>query len=129
MAIVCEKFNKDVELTSASKEELRWLSLALGEISRDLLQGFNCSRKELLEILAYCRKSVEEYFNTRHNQHIANKGITTAKESSTFPSEIRELEKITPCTYRELLKLENAMTTMDVHRSMFMVGLIFRAEV
>ena len=68
MQVVCEKFYKDKQTSSASKDELRWLTAALAEMSKDLLQGFNCSRKELLEILAYCRKSVEEYFHTRHEQ-------------------------------------------------------------
>jgi len=45
MKIVCDRFNKDTQLVSSSKEELRWLSAALAEMSRDLLQGFNCSRK------------------------------------------------------------------------------------
>lgn len=33
-----------------------------------------------------------------------------------------------PATYRQFCKLENALTTMDIYRSLFMVGLIFRAE-
>lgn len=48
MQTVCEKFNKEIQIEAASKQELKWLSHALSEMSRDLLQGFNCSRKELL---------------------------------------------------------------------------------
>ena len=33
-----------------------------------------------------------------------------------------------PATSRQLIKLEESNTTMDMYRSMFMVGLIFKAE-
>ena len=45
MHLVCDKFKNESSVSSASKDELRWLSAALAEISKDLLQGFNCSRK------------------------------------------------------------------------------------
>lgn len=35
------------------------------EITHDMLQGFNCTRKELLDILCHCRKSVEDYYHDR----------------------------------------------------------------
>lgn len=129
MQLVCERFNSEAQIEAASKDELRWLSEALSEMSRDLLQGFNCSRKELLEILAYCRKSVEEYFHNRHNQQLANSGHEKYKGSLNFPAETQELLRLMPATFRQLSRLEDSSTTMDIFRSMFMVGLIFRAEV
>jgi len=42
---------------------------------------------------------------------------------------MKELEKLAPITYRELSKLENSHVTMDIFRCMFMVGLVFKAEV
>jgi len=48
MQTVCERFQKETHLEISSKEDLKWLSAALAEMSKDLLQGFNCSRKELL---------------------------------------------------------------------------------
>jgi hypothetical protein len=129
METVCDKYSGETQIASYSKDELRWLSSALAEMSKDLLQGFNCSRKELLEILAYCRKSVEEYFHTRHQQHTANSGRKSQKESAMYLLEVKELEKLVPATFRELSKMETASATMNIYRAMFMVGLIFRAEV
>ena len=41
----------------------------LNELSDDMLQSFNCTRKELLSILCYCRKSVEDYYHNRMYNH------------------------------------------------------------
>ena len=35
------------------------------EITADMLKSFNCTRKELLEILCHCRKTVEDYYHDR----------------------------------------------------------------
>jgi len=72
MQAVSRRFKEEAKLETISKDDLMWLSEALNEISDDLLLGFNCSRKELLEILAYCRKSVEQYFHNTHQQGNAN---------------------------------------------------------
>lgn len=55
-----------------TKEKIRWLYRGLEEISDDMLMSFNCSRKELLKILGYCRKNVEEYYYAAHLQSKAN---------------------------------------------------------
>jgi hypothetical protein len=51
---------------------MNWLNQALNDISDTLLQGFICSKKELTSILAFCRQSVEEYFDNTHEQNNAN---------------------------------------------------------
>lgn len=71
---VLNKFKGEERVENCSKDDIHWLHEALNEVSDDLLQGFNCSRKELLEILAYCRKSVEQYFHNIHRQHQSNSG-------------------------------------------------------
>lgn len=71
LSVLC-KLKDEQRVEDCSKDDLYWLHEALSEVSTDLLQGFNCSRKELLEILAYCRKSVEQYFYNIHHQHQAN---------------------------------------------------------
>lgn len=48
MQTVESKFKDETHIAASSKDEIRWLSAALAEMSKDLLQGFNCSRKELL---------------------------------------------------------------------------------
>ena len=35
------------------------------EITDDMLKGFNCTRKELLEILSHCRQAVEDFYHHR----------------------------------------------------------------
>jgi hypothetical protein len=45
---VLGKFKGEERVENCTKDDLHWLHEALNEISDDLLQGFNCSRKELL---------------------------------------------------------------------------------
>jgi hypothetical protein len=97
-------------------------------VSDDLLQGFNCSRKELLEILAYCRKSVEQYFHNIHHQHQSNTGRRHEYDSEGFGDEIREISRIVPETLKQFLHLERVSTSMDILRGFFVTGLIFKAE-
>jgi hypothetical protein len=86
---ILSKFKDEEKIDSCSKDDLHWLHEALSEISDDLLQGFNCSRKELLEILLYCRKSVEQYFHNIHHQHQANQGKMPDYDSENYVEEIR----------------------------------------
>ena len=72
IAVVLNRYRNENRIENLSKEELRWLSDSMSEISDNLLQGFNCSRKELLEILSYFRKSVELFFHNLHHQSRAN---------------------------------------------------------
>jgi hypothetical protein len=37
----------------------------LKEVTDDMLKNFNCTRRELLEILCHCRTTVEDYYHDR----------------------------------------------------------------
>lgn len=45
IAVVLNRYRNENRIENLSKEELRWLSDSMSEISDNLLQGFNCSRK------------------------------------------------------------------------------------
>lgn len=93
---VFNKLKSEQSMENCSKSDIHWLHTALNEISDDLLQGFNCSRKELLEILAYCRKSVEQYYYNIHMQHQKNIGKMDIYDSDGFGNEIKMLGKLVP---------------------------------
>lgn len=64
---------KMLKLVSTSKEQLhehsnKEAAIIIGglrEVTEDMLKSFNCTRKELLEILCHCRKTVEDYYHDR----------------------------------------------------------------
>lgn len=46
------------EIGELPREEAMLVVGGIREITEDMLKGFNCTRKELLEILCHCRKTV-----------------------------------------------------------------------
>ena len=122
------RFEDEPQLEQCPRGELRWLAAALNEISDDLLEGFNCSRKELLEILAYCRKSVEVYFFTTHQQHQANLHRPAFMLSEGFENERKELARILPVSYKRFMLIEHQRSSMDILVGFFKAGIIFQAE-
>ncbi len=44
---------------------VEWIENMKNEVVEDMLEGFNCSRKELTQILCYCRIVVEEFLYMR----------------------------------------------------------------
>ncbi len=42
---ILQKLKEEESIASCHKKDIHWLHEALSEVSDDLLQGFNCSRK------------------------------------------------------------------------------------
>ncbi len=73
ITIIVNQFKDKKNIEDLKFTELIWLNSAIGEVTEEMLEGFNCSRKELYEILGYCRKSVENYFyNCVEQNHAEN---------------------------------------------------------
>lgn len=50
---------------SISLQNIEWIENVKNEMVSDMLEGFNCSRKELTQILCFCRTVVEEFLYSR----------------------------------------------------------------
>lgn len=46
-------------------EDVAWVEGLKSELIEDLLKDFNCSRKELLDILCFCGMAMENYLYER----------------------------------------------------------------
>lgn len=92
-------------LQRVARQDVRWIEEMKNEVSSDMLRGFNCSRKQLNEILPYCRTVIEQFMYERiYGELFAQKAAMPAAE------DLNDLAQEYAQTAKDLVKLSAIVT-------------------
>ena len=88
-----------------------------------MLKGFNCTRKELLEILCHCRQTVEDFYHDRKFKLPSREHLELERGSV----EAEVLEGI-PQTVKAFQKMLTEINSTSLIRALFMLNYVFDVE-
>jgi hypothetical protein len=107
---------------TVSLQNIQWIEEVKNEMVEDMLEGFNCSRKELTQILCFCRTVVEEFLYSRIFP-------LEQPERLVLPSNDEgRLWGRYPEATRELLRLDTIVCPSLFDRQVYYVSAAFQAE-
>lgn len=115
--------NTKEQLNEHSNKQAAIIIGGLKEVTSDMLKSFNCTRKELLEILCHCRKTVEDYYHDR-------KFKLKSKEKIQFEKGLIETEiaeKI-PQTVKSFYRMLEETNSQKILRQIYLTNFIFHLE-
>jgi hypothetical protein len=103
---------------SVKKSDVEWLEHMKNEITVDMLRGFNCSRKQLNDILPYCKGVVEEFLYKRvYTNLLGGQIIETepAEDLKDFDQTIKYIVRFGRCLAPsiQVLMVCRAMASFD----------------
>ena len=111
-----DKIGKHSLAKHLEKHLVRWTEEMKNEMVQDLLKGFNCSRKELTEILPFCRSTIEEFLYSRI---FLDEG--EVKEVDATSTHFRN-------TVKQIQKLNYTVSPGQLQREFFWVSAAYETE-
>lgn len=94
-----------------------------------MLQNFNCTRKELLEILCHCRKAVEDFYHNKKALYKSKSELIF--EQSEIDNSLNENENLlvsVPLTIKIFKGLIEEKNSFSIMRGFFFAQFVFNYE-